>query len=137
MVLVRPLAMILPGAEATMSILPKAAQPSARQNREMIVTPIARPIGDGGVSTISSAAGRKASSSRSRRLRACGNGMTALADFMKPTLHAIERGIAPACPHELIMRAVLDEAAPLDSDDAVGHAHRGESVSNDEYGAAF
>src|SRR6476620_6626492 len=110
MIFVRPLAMILPGAEATMSILPKAVQASARQNKAMIVTPMARPIGDGGVSTISSAAGRKASSSRSRRLRAFGNGTTAaLVDFMNATLQAIKRRVAPACPDQLIMLAVLNE----------------------------
>jgi len=38
--------------------------PAPARIRQWIVTPIARPIGDGGVSTISSAAGRKASSCR-------------------------------------------------------------------------
>ena len=64
MTLVRPLGTILPVAEATMSIVPHQDQTSAAQNSTAIVTAIARPIGDGGVSTISSAAGRKASSSR-------------------------------------------------------------------------
>ena len=68
-----------------MSILPNAAQASARQNRAMIVTPIARPVGEGGVSTISSAAGRKAISSRSRRAADFGNGTT-LADFVDSDL---------------------------------------------------
>ena len=70
MILVRPLGTILPGAEATMSIVPDQAQASAAQNSTMMVAPIARPIGDGGVSTISSAAGRKASSSPRRVVRA-------------------------------------------------------------------
>jgi hypothetical protein len=77
MILVRPVAMILPGAVATMSILPNAAHASARQNSAMIVIAMARPRGEGGVSTISSAAGRKASCSRSRRPRAFGKGTTA------------------------------------------------------------
>src|SRR2546423_3605828 len=144
MVLVRPLVMILPGAEATMSILPNAAQPSARQNRAMIVTPIARPVGEGGVSTISSAAGRNAISSRSRR--AFGNGTT-LADFvdsdvmdsdlMDATLHAVEGGIAPAFPDQLLVRAVLDQAAALNGHDAVAAAHVRESVRDDEDAAAL
>src|SRR5258708_21940724 len=71
--LVRPLGTIFPVADATMSMVPHHAQVSAAQNNRMMVTPIARPIGDGGVATISSAAGRNASSSR----RCCGrrNGM--------------------------------------------------------------
>src|SRR6202048_1373595 len=140
MVLVRPLVMILPGAEATMSILPNAAQPSARQNRAMIVTPIARPVGDGGDSTISSAAGRNAISSRSRRARA-GNGTTLAdfvdSDFMDPTLHAVEGGIAPTGADQLVMRAVLDEAAALNGHDAIAGAHGREAVRDDEDGAAL
>src|ERR1700730_9977020 len=135
MVLVRPLVMILPGAEATMSILPNAAQPSARQNRAMIVTPIARPVGEGGDSTISSAAGRNAISSRSRRARA-GNGTTLAdfvdSDFMDPTLHAVEGGIAPTGSDQLVMRPILDQAAALNGHDAVAGAHRREAVRDDE-----
>ena len=41
---------------------PSDAQPSATQNSAMIVTPTIRRVGDGGVSVISNAAGRKASS---------------------------------------------------------------------------
>src|SRR6202045_2440288 len=138
MVLVRPLAMILPGAEATMSILPNAAQPSARQKRAMIVTPIARPVGEGGVSTISSAAGRKASSSRSR-WTAFGNGMTAaLAGFMDHTpLQATQARITAAGSNQLVVGAILDKPAAVDGDDAVGHAHGGEPVRDDEHRAPF
>src|ERR1700737_1719889 len=141
MVLVRPLVMILPGAEATMSILPNAAQPSARQNRAMMVTPIARPVGEGGRPTISSAAGRNAISSRSRRAAAFGNGTTLAdfvdsdfmdSDFMDATLHAVEGGIAPPGSDQLVMRAVLDEAAALNGHDAVAGAHRREAVRDDE-----
>src|SRR5262245_10723245 len=60
--LVRPLGTIFPLADATMSIVPHQAHISAAQNSRMMVVAIARPIGDGGVSTISSAAGRNASS---------------------------------------------------------------------------
>src|ERR1700730_12639470 len=144
MVLVRPLVMILPGAEATMSILPNAAQPSARQNRAMIVTPIARPVGEGGDSTISRAAGRNAISSRSRR--AFGNGTTLAdfvdsdvmdSDFMDATLHAVEGGIAPTGSDQLVVRAVLDKAAALNGHDAIAGAHGREAVRDDEDGAAL
>ncbi len=43
---------------------PTRTRPAPRRTAAMRVNPIARPMGDGGVSTISSAAGRKASSSR-------------------------------------------------------------------------
>src|SRR5262245_32122851 len=55
--------MIRPEAVATISTLPKHAQTRATQNNAMTVPLIAPAIGGGGVSTISSAAGRKASSS--------------------------------------------------------------------------
>jgi len=68
--------MILPGAVATISTVPNDAQASATQNRAITVAPIARPIGEGGVSTISSAAGRKASSCSVRRtISFFGNGI--------------------------------------------------------------
>src|SRR6202048_5288647 len=141
MVLVRPLVMILPGAEATMSILPNAAQANARQNRAMIVTPIARPVGKGGDSTISSAAGRNAISSRSRRAGVFGNGTTLAdfmeSDFMDATLDAVEGGIAPTGSDQLVMRAVLDEAAALNGHDAIAGAHGREAVRDDEDGAAL
>src|SRR4030095_15917389 len=63
MILVRPLGTIFPVADATISMVPAQAQTSAAQKSKMMVAPIVRPIGDGGVSTISSAAGRNASSS--------------------------------------------------------------------------
>ena len=92
--------------------------------------PIARPIGDGGVSTISSAAGRKASSSRAAAGCALGKGeltlpagRTGSADFMEACLQAVERGVAAAGADQLVVGAVLDDAAALDGDDAVGHAH--------------
>jgi hypothetical protein len=85
MTFVRPLGMILPCAVATISTLPMQAQPNARTNTAMIVAPMARPIGDGGVSTISSAAGKKASSwSRRRRASASVKATTALGDFIVP-----------------------------------------------------
>src|SRR6266487_3008469 len=80
---VRPLGILLPGAEATMSIFPRHAQAKAKQKRAMMVAAIARPIADGGISTTSSAAGKNASSSLVRRALPAGNGMIVrLPDFM-------------------------------------------------------
>src|SRR5712691_1309215 len=115
MVFVRPLGMILPGALATMSTVPRQAQASANTNTAMIVTPIARPIGDGGVSTISSAAGRNASSwSRRRRAPASGKATTALDDFMDPSLEAVQHRVAATGAHQLVMRAVFDDPPAVD-----------------------
>ena len=58
-ILLRPLGMILPGGEAIMSTLPRLAQASSLQKTVIRISAMARPIGEGGVSTISSAAGRK------------------------------------------------------------------------------
>ena len=89
-----------------------------------MVPPIARPIGDGGVSTISNAAGRKASSSVSRRLRVFATSIAALADFMNSTLQTVERRIAAAPGNEIVMNAVLDEAAMVERQDAIGKPNR-------------
>ena len=62
MTLVRPVGMIFPDAEPTMSIWPNDAQTIARHNSAMMVPPIAPANGGTGVSTISRAAGRNASS---------------------------------------------------------------------------
>src|SRR3974377_234484 len=134
--LVRPLGMILPFAEATISTLPKHAKPSAKQNRAMTVRPIARPTGEGGVSTISSAAGRKASScSVGRAICFFGNGTIFLTGCMDPRLQVVQLGIAAIAADQLVMRAVFDDAATLDCNDAIGLAHGRQPVSNDEYGA--
>src|SRR5215472_3415146 len=78
--------MIRPGAVVTISTLPKHAHARAMQNNAMMVPLMAFAIGDGGVSTISSAAGRKASSSS----RGCGLYRLDTATFerlaMKPTI---------------------------------------------------
>jgi hypothetical protein len=56
--------------------VPKDAQASAKQNKAITVIPMARPMGEGGLSTISSAAGKKASScSLRRRISFFGKGM--------------------------------------------------------------
>src|SRR4051794_13156987 len=59
------------------------------------------------------------------------------ADFMEPRLHAMERGIAPAAADQLVVVAVLDDTAALDGDDAVGLAHRGKAVRDDDDGASL
>src|SRR6516225_8327144 len=118
MTLVWPVGMILPVAEATISTWPKIAHTSARQNRAIILNAIARPAGDGGVSTISSAAGRNASSCLSRPLLAREKGSTfctfaaaprdvCLADCMDARLELMQRRVAPACIDELVVGAVL------------------------------
>jgi hypothetical protein len=98
-ILVRPLGTILPGADATISIVPAEAHAKATQKIVMMVAPIARPIGAGGVSMISSAAGRNATSS-SRLPRARRKELTrrivslaiaaALADLMDPHLQTMQ-----------------------------------------------
>src|SRR5690349_23348937 len=105
---------------------------------------IARPIGDGGVSTISNAAGKNASSSRRRSTRRSGKETAfvlanlsgaGLADFMEPSLEAIERGVAAAGLDQLVVRAVLDDAAAFDGEDAGGHPERREAMGDHEHGA--
>ena len=95
--------------------VPETGQIKPRQNTAMSVAPIARPIGDGGVSTISSAAGRKAISSRCRRAGGLGKATTffavwiaSLADFMDTTLQSVERRVASARPEKLVVGPVFD-----------------------------
>src|SRR5262245_34604827 len=141
MTLVRPLGMIFPGAAAMISTSPSEAQARARANSAMIVKPMARPIGEGGVSTISRAAGRNSSSCLSWRAGRAGSGMMFLAgfsaDFMDSGLQAMEGGIAAAGVDQIVMAAVFDDAAGLDGDDPVGAPHRREPVGDDEDRAAL
>src|SRR5499427_10588092 len=140
MTLVRPLGTIFPLADATMSIVPHQAHTSAAQNSRMMVVAIARPIGDGGVSTISSAAGRNASSSP-RRSCPRRNGMTrrigltgvaGSGDFMDSRLQPMQGCIAAASLDQRVMGAVLDQAAALERDDAIRRPHGREPVRDDE-----
>src|SRR5215467_6798459 len=89
-IFVRPLGTIRPVAVVTMSTLPRDAHVSARQKSAMIVPPIAPANGGGGVSTISRAAGKKASSCADRDRRFGTDGASASANFMDARLHAIE-----------------------------------------------
>src|SRR6478752_5023205 len=143
--LLRPLDTTLPVADATMSIVPQADHASAAQTRAISANAMARPIGDGGVSVISSAAGRKAVSSALRFLvfrkgtTVC-SGFRAgavLADLIDPSLEAMQGRIAAAVPDQGVMRAVLDQAAALQREDAVGAADGGETMRNDQDRAAL
>src|SRR4051794_21957430 len=121
MTLMRPVGITLPGADATISIRLKQAHAKARQNIPIIAKTIARPIGDGGVSIISSAAGRNANSSRSRTAGTPA-AFGALSDFMA-SLNTVERSIAPRSSDQFIVRAVLDETSTFQGDDAVRVPH--------------
>ena len=109
--------MILPGATATISTLPRHAHATASVKKAMTDQMMALPKGDGGVSVISSAAGRKASSAL---VRLAGfRGMTLSAGFIKPRLYPVQRRVAAAGLDELVVGAVFDEASLVDSEDAV------------------
>src|SRR5207248_8728228 len=101
--LTRPLGRILPLAEATISMVPHQAQTSATQNSSAMAAATARPMGDGGVSTISSAAGRNANSSlrcgvrRNGMIRGAGPACTDdSANFMESSLQPMQGCIAAA-----------------------------------------
>src|ERR1700733_12552848 len=91
--------MIFPAAVATISTWPRLAQARANTNKPIRVAPTARPRGDGGVSTISSAAGRNSSSSRSRGLGPAGKGTTFFSAFMKSYLK--RQAVAPFAGDEV------------------------------------
>ena len=116
--------MIFPVAVATISTVPNVAQASAKQKTAMIVAPIARRSA-GGVSTISSAAGRKATLPAVRQPESVpfGNGMIFLADFMDSGLQIVQRSITSAAANEFVMGAVFDDAATIERDDSVSMAH--------------
>src|SRR5437879_2870417 len=135
--LVRPPGTILPVAVATISTLPSDAHTSAALKTAMMLAPIARPIGDGGDSVISSAAGRNAISSPLRRASARGNAtMLRLADCMDTCLQIVQICVAPVRADQVVMAAVLDDAAALDRDDPVRLAHGREPMRDDENGPA-
>src|SRR6516165_7244355 len=144
MTLVRPLGTIFPVAEVTMSIVPHHDQATAAPNSRMMLTPIARPIGDGGVSTISSAAGRNASSSprrsgarRNGTTRVGSMGVAGLDCFMEPCLYSMQRRVPAAGLDQRVVGAVLDQAAALERDDAVGRAHGRKAVRDDQNGSSL
>src|SRR5258708_11171900 len=160
MTLSPPCATILPGAVATMSILPKQAQARPAQKISTTVMPSARPTGEGGVSTISRAAGRNSVSARSRPpggRKPSSDLRTAKAplqrstihaarprrgrsrsstDFMDTRLHAVEVGVMATAADQLVVAAVFDDPAVGDRDDAVGPAHGRQAMGDDDHGAA-
>ena len=96
MTLLRPVGITFPGAVATTSTWLKLAQTSEVTNSTIKVAPMALPVGEGGDSTISKAAGKKAYSSRSRGARV-GNGMIFSAGLMK-ALPTVDCECRLACP---------------------------------------
>ena len=56
---------------------------------------------------------------------------------MDAALQPVERRIASARPDQLVVGAVLDQAAAIDGDDAVGKPHRGQPMGNDENSPPF
>src|SRR5262249_45561373 len=114
------------------STVPMLDHTSATRNTAAMDAETARPVGEGGVSTISSAAGRNASSSR-LRVGLCNEALIRLAHVMDARLHARQGRLWTAAPDQLLVRPVLDEAAALDGDDAVGRAHRRQAVGDDQH----
>jgi hypothetical protein len=94
------------------------------------------PSGGADVSTISSAAGRNASSSFEHEAGVWKSDITALANFMDTCLRAIERGVAAAGVDQLVVGAVLDQAPVVDGDDPVAPPRRREPMGDDEHAAA-
>src|SRR5947209_12798579 len=137
MTFVRPDGIIFPDAEPTMSIWLSEAQASARQNSAMIVPPIAPANGGTGVSTISKAAGRKASSSLPRKGGIRKKLVAASANFMDACLQSMERRVASTGVDQLVVGTILDQAAAIDSHDAVGPAHGRQTVCDNEDGTTF
>src|SRR6266536_329709 len=137
--------MIFPGAVATISTLPHTAHPRARQKNARILAPIARPIGDGGVSMTSSAAGRNAVSSPPRRTSFrfgkstifSADVMGARLDVLNARLQVMQLRVPAAPAHQFIMGPVLDDTAALDRDDAVGATYGREPVCDHKHGTPF
>src|SRR5262249_8225684 len=116
------------------------AQPTAIVKNKMSVPAMARPIGDAGVSRISSAAGKNSNSAP----RLCGAAHSrgrerpasrfASADFMEACLQPVERRVAAGFVNELLMVAVFDDATALDGDDAIGVANGRQPLGDDYHG---
>src|ERR1700716_3172785 len=102
------------------------------QNIAMIVTATARPAGDAGVSTISSAAGRNPTSSALARPDDFGNATTFLTDFMDARLETVEIGVASGRADQLVVCSVLDHPTLFDRNDAIGPTYGGQTMSDDQ-----
>src|SRR5215470_2332083 len=144
-----PLGTILPWATATTSTLPNQLHTSASTSSSTMARARTRWSGEAGVSVISSAAGRNSSSSRERlRVVAARSAARAaratltdrtsrLPHAMEPHLVFVQARVPAAAGQELLVRPVLDEAAALDRDDAVGVADGGETVGDHEHRPAL
>src|SRR5215467_4856281 len=138
MTLVRPVGTILPEAVAMMSTWPSVAQAIAAAKNAMIVAAIARPVGEAGVSRISSAAGKNSSSA----LRGFGpRNATTLSDLgsdrvMEARLKPVKRRVAAAGADQVVVAAVFDQPAAINRNDAISAANGRQPVGDDENGAA-
>src|SRR5260370_6535087 len=103
----------------------------------MIVTATARPTGEAGVSTISSAAGKNAVSSALARPDNFGNATIFLTDFMDARLETIEIGVASGRADQLVVRPILDDPPLFYGDNAIGPTHGRQTMSDDEGGATL
>src|ERR1700728_1257520 len=56
---------------------------------------------------------------------------------MKPTLHSVKHRVAPALADKVIVGAFLDKTPVIERQDAVGKAHRGQTVGNNENCASY
>ena len=56
---------------------------------------------------------------------------------MDATLHAVEGRITPTGSDQIVVRAVFNEPATLNGNDAIAGAHRREAVRDDEHRAAL
>src|ERR1700722_2952882 len=117
--------MILPDAEATMSIWPNEAHNSAKQNTAMTVAATARPAGDAGVSTTSSAAGRKATSAADLPAFLFGRNRIFLSDFMYACLQPIKHRVTAPRTDQFVVGSILDDSTLFNRDDAVCPTHGG------------
>src|SRR6266545_4406022 len=124
----RPTGTTLPCAVATMSMWPTQAQVRAMRKKAINVPAMTRPKGDAGVSMISTAAGRNSSSDRRDEPNGRTLPMVSSADFMESSLHAVEGGVAPTSPDQVIVAAILDDAAAFNRNDAVGTPDGREAV---------
>src|ERR1051326_2964089 len=108
------------------------AHPTEQQKIAITVSATARPTGDAGVSTISSAAGRKAVSSALGLPESFGKETMFLANFMEARLQTMEIGVASGGADQLVVGTVLDDSALFDCNNAVGPTHGRQPMRNDQ-----
>ncbi len=99
----------------------------------------ARPIGDAGVSRISSAAGRNCRAVSTRCLGKLSNRRfcsALLANGMDSCLELVKHFVAAGPFDQFVMLSVLDQAAGLDGNDPIGMPHSRKPVGDDKDGPA-